>query len=174
MSAGIGMDVSTNELSNHSLLGVDMVLALPHNTTHNVAMWFTWGDLGYTGVKTTCGNKYCCNPFHLIPQHVGVFVDQESYMESFELACQLHTLKQQVAEYMIEEALKEQQRIDESEEIDARADLILNPDTEFGDRFEAVMTDLLKGQHITQTEPDQPGLFRKPTENTEEDPNQEF
>ena len=95
-------------------------------------------------------------------------------MESFELACQLHTLKQQVAEYMIEEALKEQQRVDESEEIDARADLILNPDTEFADRFEAVMTDLLKGQHITQTEPDQPGLFRKPTENTEEDPNQEF
>ena len=25
-----------------------------------VAMWFTWGDLGFTGVKTTCGNKYCC------------------------------------------------------------------------------------------------------------------
>ena len=25
-------------------------------------------------------------------------------MESFELACQLHTLKQQIAEYMIEEA----------------------------------------------------------------------
>ena len=35
-----------------------------------VAMWFTWGDLGFTGVKTTCGNKYCCNPFHLIPQHI--------------------------------------------------------------------------------------------------------
>ena len=22
-----------------------------------VAMWFTWGDLGFSGVKTTCGNK---------------------------------------------------------------------------------------------------------------------
>ncbi len=33
-----------------------------------VAMWFSWGDLGFTGVKTTCGNKYCCNPFHLIPK----------------------------------------------------------------------------------------------------------
>ncbi len=62
-------------------------------------------------------------------------------MESFELACQLHTLKQQIAEYMIEEA--EQARMDESEEIDARADLLLNPDTGFAERFDAVMTDML-------------------------------
>ena len=134
-----------------------------------VAMWFTWGDLGYTGVKTTCGEKYCCNPFHLIPQHVGVFVDQDSYMESFELACQLHTLKQQVGEYMIEEALKEQARIDESAVIDERAELILNPDTGFAERFDAVMTDMLAGRHISQTEPKQPGLFRKPTDNEDED-----
>ena len=73
-----------------------------------VAMWFTWGDLGFSGVKNTCGNKYCCNPFHLIPQNVGVFVDHDSYLESFELACELHTLKQQIAEYMVEEAVKEQ------------------------------------------------------------------
>ena len=132
-----------------------------------VAMWFTWGDLGFTGVKTTCGEKYCCNPFHLIPQNVGVFVDSDSYMESFELACQLHTLKQQVAEFMIEEALKQEMQ-DQSAEIDDRADLVLNPDTEFGDRFEAVMTDLLKGQHITQTEPKDPGKYRKPADNTED------
>ena len=132
-----------------------------------VAMWFSWGDLGYTGVKTTCGNKYCCNPFHLIPQNVGVFVDQDSYMESFELACQLHTLKQQVAEFMIEEALK-QEMSDQSAEIDGRADLIPNPHTEFNDRFEAVMTDLLTGNHITQTEPEQPGMYRKPTDNTDD------
>ena len=132
-------------------------------------MWFTWGDLGFTGVKTTCGEKYCCNPFHLIPQHVGVFVDQDSYLESFELACQLHTLKQQIAEYVIEEALKEQQRADESEEIDARADLILNPDTGFGERFDAVMTDMLSGHHISQIQPDNPGLYRKPSDNPEEE-----
>ena len=132
-----------------------------------VAMWFSWGDLGYTGVKTTCGNKYCCNPFHLIPQNVGVFVDQDSYMESFELACQLHTLKQQVAEFMIEEALKQELQ-DQSAEIDGRADLVLNPHTEFNDRFEAVMTDLLTGNHITQTEPEQPGMYRKPTDNTDD------
>ena len=136
-----------------------------------VAMWFTWGDLGFTGVKTTCGNKYCCNPFHLIPQNIGVFVDQDSYMESFELACQLHTLKQQVAEYMIEQALKEQERMDMSEEIDAHADLTLNPNAPFADKFEAVMTDILSGKHITQTEPLDPGLYRKPAEN---DSDEEF
>ena len=139
-----------------------------------VAMWFTWGDLGFTGVKTTCGNKYCCNPFHLIPQRVGVFVDQDSYLESFELACQLHTLKQQVAEYMIEEAMKEQARIDESEEIDARAELMLDPTAGMPERFEAVMTDLLAGRHISQTEPEQPGLFRKPAEEEKEDPDADF
>ena len=139
-----------------------------------VAMWFTWGDLGFTGVKTTCGNKYCCNPFHLIPQHVGVFVDQDSYMESFELACQLHTLKQQVGEYMIEEALKEQAKIDESDLIDGRADLILNPDTGFAERFDAVMTDMLAGRHISQTEPEQPGLFRKPTDNDNEEDKEDY
>ena len=89
---------------NHSLHGGDMasVVSTQHHP-QRVAMWFTWGDLGFTGVKTTCGNKYCCNPFHLIPQKIGVFVDHDSYLESFELACQLHTLKQQVAEYVIEE-----------------------------------------------------------------------
>ena len=134
-----------------------------------VAMWFTWGDLGFTGVKTTCGNKYCCNPFHLIPQNIGVFVDHDSYLESFELACQIHTLKQQVAEYVVEEAMKEQAKIDESIEIDAREDLLLNPDTDFGERFEAVMTDLLKGRHTTQISPEDPGMYREPIDHGEDE-----
>jgi hypothetical protein len=90
-------------------------------------------------------------------------------MESFELACQLHTLKQQVGEYMIEQALKEQARLDQTEEIDSRAELILNPDTGFAERFDAVMTDMLAGRHISQTEPSEPGLFRKPAETDEEE-----
>ena len=133
-----------------------------------VAMWLTWGDLGFTGVKTTCGNKYCCNPFHLIPQHVGVYVDQDSYLESFELACELHELKQQVQEYMIEEAMKEQAKIDQSADIDARTNMMLNPETGFGERFEAVITDMLQGRHITQAELDDPGLYREPTDHDEE------
>jgi hypothetical protein len=136
-------------------------------------MWFTWGDLGYTGVKTTCGEKYCCNPFHLIPQHVGVFVDHDSYLESFELACEIHTLKQQIAEYVLEEALKEQERIDASSELNAREDLMLNPDTGFGERFEAVMTDMLAGRHASQVNIHQEGLHRGPTDN-DENPTEEF
>jgi hypothetical protein len=136
-----------------------------------VAMWLTWGDLGFTGVKTTCGNKYCCNPFHLIPQNVGVFVDQDSYTDSFELACQLHTLKQQVGEFIIEEALKEQAKEDQSAEIDARAELLLNPDTEFDERFQAVMSDILNERHTSQLEVDQPGLYRAPTDHGEDEEN---
>jgi len=149
---------------------------LASSTQHHpqrVAMWFTWGDLGYTGVKTTCGEKYCCNPFHLIPQHVGVFVDHDSYLESFELACEIHTLKQQIAEYVLEEALKEQERIDASTELNAREDLMLNPDTGFGERFEAVMTDMLAGRHASQVNIHQEGLHRGPADNDEK-PTDEF
>ena len=139
-----------------------------------VAMWFSWGDLGFTGVKTTCGNKYCCNPFHLIPQNVGVFVDQESYMESFELACQIQTLKQKVAEYVIEEALKEQAKQDQTADIEARADLFLNPTTDFGARYEAVLTDMLNGRHVTQNDEDTEGLYREPVDHGDEDPTKDF
>lgn len=117
-----------------------------------VAMWYSWGDLGITGVKTTCGNKYCCNPFHLIPQRIGVFVDHDSYLDSFELACELHTLKQKVAEYAIEEALKEQQRMT-AEELSQKEALFLDPNTSFGDKFEAVMLDLLEGNNASQLLP---------------------
>ena len=141
-----------------------------------VAMWFTWGDLGFAGVKTTCGNKYCCNPFHLIPQHIGVYVDDDSYLESFELACQLHTLKMQVSEYMVEQAMKEQEKIDQSLEIDARSALLFDSDAGFGAKFEAVMTDLLEGRHTTQIKPDDPGMYREPTDNGEdpEEPTKDF
>ena len=132
-----------------------------------VAMWFTWGDLGFTGVKTTCGNKYCCNPFHLIPQRVGVFVDHDSYTESFELACQLHTLKQQVAEFVMEEALKEQEKLINSEEEDLRAALLFDPNTQYDERFEAVIHDLLAGKHPNQLHPGETGLFNGPVDNDE-------
>ena len=141
-----------------------------------VAMWFTWGDLGFTGVKTTCGNKYCCNPFHLIPQRVGVFVDQESYLESFELACQLHTLKQQIAEFVIEEQMKEQEKMLEQAELDARAQLMFSPDTEYNERFEAVMVDLLNGRHPVQLEGGDAPELKNPKDNNEdeENPTSEF
>lgn len=140
-----------------------------------VAMWFTWGDLGFTGVKTTCGDKYCCNPFHLIPQRVGVFVDQDSYLESFELACQLHTLKQQVAEFIVEEALKEEAKSIAQSELDERNDLLFDPNTEYGERFAAVMTDLLSGKHTSQVHPEGLDLFNEPIDNPDDDkPTKDF
>ena len=132
-----------------------------------VAMWFTWGDLGFTGVKTTCGNKYCCNPFHIIPQKIGVFVDHDSYAESFELQCQLHTLKQRVAEYVVEEAMKEQEKQFEQEELDERANLIFDPDSHFSNKFEAVIEDMLAGRHPSQSSIPNPDSLNKPTDNEE-------
>ena len=90
MNVGIGTGLLTHVQVSPSSPGAGTVSA--SSTQHHpqrVAMWFTWGDLGYTGVKTTCGNRLCCNPFHLIPQKVGVFVDHESFSESFELQCEL-------------------------------------------------------------------------------------
>jgi len=132
-----------------------------------VAMWFSWGDLGFTGVKTTCGNKYCCNPFHIIPQKIGVFVDHDSYAESFELQCQLHTLKQRVAEYVIEQAMKEQEKLFEQEELDERANLIFDPDSHFANKFEAVIEDMLAGRHPSQSSIPNPKSLDKPTDNEE-------
>tara|TARA_R110002049_G_scaffold99773_1_gene242820 strand:+ start:760 stop:1566 length:807 start_codon:yes stop_codon:yes gene_type:complete len=136
-----------------------------------VAMWFTWGDLGFAGVKTTCGNKYCCNPFHLIPQKIGVFVDDDSYAESFELQCQLHTLKQQIAEFNVELALKEQEKLFQQEELDERANLIFAPDSEFSERFEAVVEDMLAGRHPSQSNIIDPDKLKKPTDNEENSTN---
>ncbi len=130
-------------------------------------MWFTWGDLGFAGVKTTCGNKYCCNPFHLIPQKIGVFVDHDSYLESFELACELHTLKQRIAEYCVEEALKEEERMITDAEHDERASLMFDQDTGFNERFEAVVSDLLTGRHPTQSSLPNPSRLDKPEDNEE-------
>ena len=151
-------------------------LGICTSTQHHpqrVAMWLSWGDLGITQVKPICGNRFCCNPFHLIPQKIGVFVDQDSYIESFEMACQLHTLKQRVAEYMIEEALKAQAIIDQSAEIDAREELLMNPDTSYQERFEAALQDMLAGRHISQTDKKSEGLKRKP-EDDEENPTLDY
>ena len=76
----------------------------------------------------------------------------------------------------MEEALKEQQKIDESAEIDARAAMILDPDTGFGEKFAAVMTDLLAGKHTTQLEPESSGLYREPIDHGEDkdEPTKDF
>ena len=102
----------------------------------------------------------------MIPQNIGVFVDSESYLESFELACELHTLKQQVAEYVVEEALKEQEKMIQEAELNERANLIFAPDSEFAERFEAVIEDMLIGKNPSQLNDLPP---RKPPEEPTED-----
>ena len=129
MNAGCGMALSINVHNNLNLLGDDMVFLVPRSTILNVLQCgLAGGTWDSQELKQLVEKSIAVIPSTSSPNRVGVFVDQDSYLESFELACQLHTLKQQIAEYMIEEALKEQARMDESEEIDARADLLLDPD----------------------------------------------
>ena len=91
----------------------DRIATTTQHHPQRIAMWLSWGDLGLVGVKTTCGNRYCCNPFHIIPQKVGVFVDHDSYIDSFETQAELMTLKQQVHDYIYEQAIKEQAKLNE-------------------------------------------------------------
>jgi hypothetical protein len=135
-----------------------------------VAMWLTWGDLGFTGVKTTCGNKYCCNPFHLIPQKIGVFVDHDSYHDSFELACELHTLKQQINDYQMDKAIEKEVEVKRVAEVQARHDMLMDVDTGYNDRFQAVLTDMLQGRHISQTEAEDRDMYKQiPTDHSYEE-----
>ena len=76
----------------------------------------------------------------------------------------------------MEQAIKEQERLDEAEGLAGRDDLILNPETMFDERFQAVMVDMLKGNHISQTKPETPGLYQGPEqhETDEDDPTSDF
>ena len=49
-------------------------------------------------------------------------------MDSFELLTQIQTLKQRVSEYMIEEAMKEAQKIQDADEIAVRNELGISQD----------------------------------------------
>ena len=77
---------------------------------------------------------------------------------------------------MIEQAVKEQEKVEAKLIGSGREELLLNPDTMFGDRFEAVMTDLLAQQHVSQIDPSGTGLFDQPEdhETKEDDPTSDF
>ena len=93
---------------------------------------------------------------------IGVFVNQDSYLESFELSCELHTLKQQVAEYVLEEAIKEEEKRASEAEMQARTELLFEPTTDFADRWQAVVGDILLNRH-----PSQLNINQKPDEEDE-------
>ena len=82
--------------------------------------------------------------------------------------------QQRIQEFIIEEALKEQEKIDHAAMIDERNAMLVDPNTDYGDKFEAVMVDLLSGRHTSQVEPQDPGLYREPTDNGEENTTEDF
>ena len=57
-----------------------------------------------------------------------------------------------------------QAKLDQSELINDRNNLFLDKDSNFDKRVQAVMSDIIEGRHITQIEPQHPGLFKKPDE----------
>ena len=67
----------------------------------------------------------------------------------------------------MEEALKEQEKQIAEEEHDARASLMFDVDTGFGDRFEAVLGDMLAGRHPSQASIPNPRSLEKPEDNEE-------
>jgi len=71
----------------------------------------------------------------------------------------------------MEEALKEQEKAMNAEELSAREALILDPNSLYGDKFEAVMLDLLAGNHPSQASTLDPDLHHGPTDNGEDDEN---
>ena len=79
-------------------------------------------------------------------------------------------LSSKLAEYVIEEAMKEQQKLNEATELDARANLIFDPDTQFSDRFESVVQDMLIGRNASQHTPG----IQKPPSNTDEDSTSDY
>ena len=133
----------------------------PVHHPQRVAMWLSYGDLGYTSVRTTCGNRYCCNPLHLIPRGIGVFVDQDAHMGNFDLLCQLQTLKAQVQEFVINEALAEQSRLQQAMIADQPGALLTDEigrdhaataigAGSFDEKLEATLLELLSGDHNGQ------------------------
>ena len=64
----------------------------------------------------------------------------------------------------------------EQAELDARANLLFDPNTEYNQRFEAVMVDLLNGRHPVQLFGDETTDTKNPIDNSddEENPTSEF
>ena len=55
----------------------------------------------------------------------------------------------------------------EAAELQERTDLMFNPDTGFGEKFEAVMSDLLAGRHTSQSNVPNPDSLKEATDNEE-------
>ena len=75
----------------------------------------------------------------------------------------------------MEEALKEEAKALEEIDLSEQENILLNPDTDFADKFSAVITDMLEGKHITQAGPGDTSLNYNPVDNEDDEkPTQEF
>ena len=53
-------------------------------------------------------------------------------------------------------------------------DILMNPNSPFGERFDAAIAEMLTGKHSMQITPDDPTLSNKPTDNNEEENGEPF
>ena len=76
-----------------------------------------------------------------------------------------------MAEYVVEQAMKEQEKLDAMNELSGREELLLDPSTHFDERFEAVIVDMLHGRHASQIDSSGAGLNQNPEEHETNDDN---
>ena len=77
---------------------------------------------------------------------------------------------------MVEQAVKEQEKLDAMNEMNGREELLLDPTTQFDERFEAVMVDMLNGRHASQINSAGTGLNKLPEDHEidDEDPTLDY
>ena len=129
------------------------VFSSPTHHPQRVAMWLSWGDLGRYRVKSLCGNRYCCNPYHLTPVHIGVCLDS-SNVDDFELASDVMRLRQEVMGW---QAMKEHEMSKEVSDllvdpvptdlVETKPGLVISNDSQHAQNILKVMEELLEGNH---------------------------
>ena len=72
--------------------------------------------------------------------------------------------------------MKEQEKLAAMNDLNGREELLLDPSTQFDERFEAVIVDMLNGRHASQINPSGTGLNQHPEEHEidEDNPTQEY
>ena len=139
------------------------VFSSPTHHPQRIAMWLSWGDLGRYRVKSLCGNRYCCNPYHLTPVNIGVCLDS-SNVDDFELASDVLRLRQEVMGW---QAMKDQaaQNLDlskEAEELiidpvpteitEPKTGMVISNDSQHAQNILRVMDELLGGHHTSSSD----------------------
>ena len=70
----------------------------------------------------------------------------------------------------MDKAIEKEVEVKRAAEVQARHDMMMDVDTEYNDRFQAVLTDMLQGRHISQTETEDRDMYRQiPTDHSYEE-----